>query len=70
MRSYGHDVMEPTAEHAATWGSELSRTARAAGELGKAATRYAGQTARENPWRTAGLIAGIGLVMGLVLRRR
>lgn len=64
------DANAATIDTPTSLGSELSRTARAAGELGKAATRYAGQTGRENPWRTAGIVAGVGLLMGLALRRR
>jgi ElaB/YqjD/DUF883 family membrane-anchored ribosome-binding protein len=67
MKSYAYPS---TADANATLGSELSRTAQAAGELGKAAGRYAGQTVRENPWRAAGILAGLGLLMGLALRRR
>jgi len=37
-------------------------------------TKYAAQTTddyvRENPWKSVGLAAGLGLIVGLLLRRR
>jgi ElaB/YqjD/DUF883 family membrane-anchored ribosome-binding protein len=62
-------VMETAAATAASVAAELSNTARGAGELGKAATKLADQTVRENPWYAIGVAAGIGFLLGVLVRR-
>ena len=69
MKPMDQGLMETAAATASNVATELSKTAREAGELGKAATRLADQTVREHPWRAIGVAAGIGLLIGLLLRR-
>jgi ElaB/YqjD/DUF883 family membrane-anchored ribosome-binding protein len=69
MKPMEKGVMETAAETAASVASELSNTARGAGELGKAATRLADQTVHENAWYAIGVAAGIGFLIGLLVRR-
>lgn len=70
MNAMGKGVMETAAATAANVASEASLTMDAAGELGRAATRLADQTVREHPWRAVGVAASVGLLIGLLLRRR
>ncbi len=69
MKPTDKGVMETAAATAANVASELSQTMNTAGELGRAATRLADQTVRENPWRAIGLAASVGLLIGLLVRR-
>ena len=69
MNAMDKTVMETASATAANVATELSRTAREAGELGKAATRFADQTVREYPWRAMGLAAGVGFLIGVLARR-
>jgi len=62
-------VMETAAATAASVAEELSNTMHGAGELGRAAGRLADQTVHENPWRAIGLAAGLGFLVGLLVRR-
>jgi ElaB/YqjD/DUF883 family membrane-anchored ribosome-binding protein len=69
MKPMDKGVMETAAETAANVATEFSNTMHEAGELGRAATRLADQTVRENPWRAIGLAAGAGFLLGLLVRR-
>ncbi len=69
MKPMDQGLMETAATTAANVAAELSNTVHEAGALGKAASRLADQTVREHPWRAIGAAAGIGLLIGLLLRR-
>lgn len=69
MKPMDKGVMETAAATAANVAAELSNTVHEAGTLGKAATRLADQTVRENPWHAIGVAAGLGFLIGLLVRR-
>jgi ElaB/YqjD/DUF883 family membrane-anchored ribosome-binding protein len=69
MKIVDKGVMQTAAATASSLASELSNTAHEAGRLGNAAAKLAGQTVRENPWRTVGLAAGVAFLLGLLMRR-
>ena len=69
MKPMEKGVMETAAATAANVATELSNTAHEAGRLGKAATQYADQSVREHPWRAIGVAAGMGILIGLLMRR-
>lgn len=69
MKAVEQTVMETAATTASHVAHELSATAREAGRLGKAATQYADQSVHEHPWRAIGLAAGVGFLIGLLVRR-
>ena len=69
MKSTDKGVLENAAATASNAASELSQTMQQAGELATAATRLADQTVRHNPWRAIGVAAGIGFLIGLLMRR-
>ena len=39
-------------------------------EKGKAATQAADEYVHENPWKSVGIAAGVGLIIGLLMSRR
>ena len=39
-------------------------------ERGKAATKAADEYVHENPWKSVGIAAGVGLIIGLLMSRR
>jgi ElaB/YqjD/DUF883 family membrane-anchored ribosome-binding protein len=39
-------------------------------EKGKAATKAADEYVHENPWKSVGIAAGVGLIIGLLMSRR
>ena len=39
-------------------------------EKGKAATKAADEYVHENPWKSVGIAAGVGLIIGLLISRR
>jgi ElaB/YqjD/DUF883 family membrane-anchored ribosome-binding protein len=39
-------------------------------EKGKAATKAADEYVHENPWKSVGIAAGLGLIVGLLISRR
>lgn len=48
----------------------LIETTRAATEKTKAAAQAADNYVHEHPWQTVGLVAGVGILLGLLLNRR
>jgi ElaB/YqjD/DUF883 family membrane-anchored ribosome-binding protein len=69
MKAVEKSVIETATETASNVATELSNTAREAGRLGKAATQYADQSVHEHPWRAVGIAAGVGFLLGLLVRR-
>jgi|JI10StandDraft_1071094.scaffolds.fasta_scaffold374544_3 ElaB/YqjD/DUF883 family membrane-anchored ribosome-binding protein len=55
---------------AASIGAEISATVDSASELARAVSRFTDTRVRERPWQTAAVAAGIGLLVGLVMRGR
>ncbi len=70
MKQMDAGVIETAAATAANVKTELSNTIQEAGALGKAATQLADQTVREHPWRAIGVAAGVGFLIGLLVRGR
>lgn len=69
MKPMDKGVLETAAATAANVATEVSNTMHEAGQLGKAATRLADQTVRDNPWHAIGVAAGVGFLIGLLVRR-
>lgn len=69
MNAPDKTVMQTAATTASNVAHELSATAREAGRLGKAATQLADQSVRDHPWRAIGVAAGVGFLIGLLVRR-
>ncbi|MEP6874746.1 MAG: hypothetical protein ABI887_10305 [Burkholderiales bacterium] len=63
-------VAEVAAATLASVGSQVSATSDAAVELGRAVVKLADQRIRERPWQVATLAASLGLLAGLLIRRR
>ena len=68
------DTMESAAEQMESAFSrskeQLAELQEKAMEISKAACDNANKYVKENPWQAVGIAAGIGLVAGLLLRRR
>ena len=63
-------VTEVAAATLASIGSQVSLTADAAVGLGQAVVKLADQRVRERPWQAAIAAASLGVLVGLVMRRR
>jgi ElaB/YqjD/DUF883 family membrane-anchored ribosome-binding protein len=63
-------VAEVAAVTLASIGSQVSITSDAAVELGRAVVKLADQRIRERPWQAAAAAACLGLLAGLLIRRR
>ena len=62
-------VAEVAAATLASIGSQVSATADAAVDLGRAVVRLTDQRVRERPWQAALIAASLGLLAGLLVRR-
>jgi ElaB/YqjD/DUF883 family membrane-anchored ribosome-binding protein len=63
-------VSEVAAATLASIGTQVSLTADAAVELGNAVVKLADQRVRERPWQAAMAAASLGVLVGLLMRRR
>jgi len=66
----GKGVTEVAAATLASIGSQVSLTADAAMELGHAVVKLTDQRVRERPWQAAIAAATLGVLAGLLIRRR
>jgi ElaB/YqjD/DUF883 family membrane-anchored ribosome-binding protein len=64
------DVAEVAAATLASIGSQVSITADAAIDLGRAVVKLTDQRVHERPWQAALLAASLGVLAGLLLSRR
>jgi ElaB/YqjD/DUF883 family membrane-anchored ribosome-binding protein len=62
-------VLETAAATASSIASEMSTTFESAAELAGAAGRLVDQRVRERPWYAVAVAAGIGVLVGMCLRR-
>lgn len=63
-------VTEVAAATLASIGSQVSITADAAIDLGRAVVKLTDQRVRQRPWQAALLAASLGVLAGLLMRRR
>ena len=69
MQSTETGLLRTAASTASSVASEVSETARQAGELRRAAISLVEQNVRDNPWSAIGVAASVGYLFCLMTRR-